>query len=70
MSHAIGVKDHERPFIVSGSLFLVSFILEIYLSMFDLPYSQFAMLDWVSWILAGGGAILFVSALINHKNHR
>lgn len=64
------MKDTDRPLIVSGSLFLISFVLEIYLSMFDLPYSQYALLDWVSWILAGGGAILFVSALINHKHHR
>ncbi|MEK7098693.1 MAG: hypothetical protein AAB908_02215 [Patescibacteria group bacterium] len=67
MSH---ISLQDKPFIVSGSLFVASFVLEGYMAMFSLPVSQYDMLDWISWILGMGGVIMFVSALINHKSHK
>lgn len=67
MSH---LSPQDKPFIISGSLFVASFALEAYMAMFSLPVSQYEMLDWVSWILGVGGVITFFSALINHRSHR
>lgn len=67
MSH---ISPQDKPFIISGALFVASFALEAYMAMFSLPVSQYEMIDWVSWILGIGGVIMFFSALINHKSHR
>jgi hypothetical protein len=69
MRHAVRMHKHsDQPFIISGALFLGSYALEAYMAMYSLPVSQFEMIDWVSWILATGGVIMFFSAIINFKH--
>lgn len=63
-------SSQEKPFLISGSLFLASFALNAYMTMFSLPVSQYELIAWVAWILGTGGAITFCSAIINHKGHR
>jgi hypothetical protein len=63
-------SSQDKPFVVSGSLFLASFALNAYMAMFTLPISQYELIEWVSWILGIGGVITFCSAIINHKGHR
>lgn len=65
MSHT---PHHDKPFIISGALFVASFALQGYMAMFSLPVSQLELLDWVAWILGIGGIIMYVSALMNHKH--
>lgn len=60
-------KHSHEAFIISGALFLGSYALEAYMAMYSLPVSQFEMIDWVSWIFATGGVLIFLSALINLK---
>lgn len=67
MSH---FSSQDKPFVVSGALFIASFVLDAYMAMYELPLTQYEMLDWISWILATGGVITFFSALINHKSHK
>lgn len=67
MSH---LSPQDKPFVVSGALFVGAVALDMYMSMFELPLSQIELLDWVAWILSIGGVIVFFSALVNHKHHR
>lgn len=60
-------SSHDKPFIISGALFVASFVLEGYMAMYALPIPQAELLEWVSWILSAGGVIVFFSALVNHK---
>ena len=64
------LSPQDKPFVVSGALFVGGVLLDAYMSMFELPLSQIQLLDWVAWILSIGGVIVFFSALINHKSHR
>lgn len=61
-------STQDKPFIVSGALFVASFALEAYLAMFEIPASQYELIDWISWIIGTAAVIIFCSAIINHKH--
>jgi hypothetical protein len=61
---------HEKPLMISASLLVASFVLDSFVKMYFIPATESAMISWIAWICGMAGIIMFISALLAHKDNK